>query len=709
MLVLPLLVACANPKPVPAKEAWPEVDAGVAEAPAPPPVEDPWLWLEEIDSPRSLEWVKARNAQSTKQLESAPQFAPLKARLRSIYDSKEKIPWPTAMAGQLYNLWKDEAHPRGLWRRTTLAEFKKAEPKWEPVLDVDALAKAEQQSWVWKGVECLAPKYERCLVRLSPGGGDAAVVREFDTTKKAFVENGFSLPAAKSRVAWRTLDELWVGTDFGQGTLTASGYPRLLKRWKRGTPLADATLVLEGEASDVLVTAVHQFDHGKPRDLVVRARTFFSDETFLVEGDALTKFDKPDDATIDLWDDRVLLTLRTDWVINERIFKAGSLLTTTLKSMKEGKRDFEVLFEPTEHTSLDSVRGLKTALVIKTLEDVRTVLTVARRGKKGWEFKKLPTQGFTAAYLEAYEGTTTDDYLVSEAGFTTPETLFLGNLGKAQRETLKALPAFFKADGLEVTQHFATSADGTKVPYFQVAKQGLVLDGTAPTLLEGYGGFEVPLTPEYDPTTGAAWLEKGGVYVLANIRGGGEYGPAWHQAALREKRQRAYDDFQAIAKDLVARKVTSSAKLGILGGSNGGLLMGVMLTQAPELFGAVVCLVPLLDMKRYHLLLAGASWMEEYGDPGKPEDWGYLEKFSPYQNVKQGVRYPKTLFATSTRDDRVHPGHARKMVARMLEQGHDVAYFENTEGGHAGAADAAQRAQLNALAWTFLSTQLGLP
>ncbi len=702
-------VACTSVQTVtPAPPPAVSPEKPVVAAPPPPP-EDPYLWLEEVDAPRSLEWVKARNEVSTKELEAVPSYVALRDRLKAIYDSKERIPWPEVQAGQLYNLWKDEAHPRGLWRRTSLAEFKKPAPKWETVLDVDALGAAEKQSWVWKGADCLPPKEERCLIELSPGGGDAVVVREFDTVKKAFVENGFSLPLAKTEVTWKDQDTLFVGTDFGPGSLTTSGYPRLVKEWKRGTPLGEAKVLAEGDETDVAISAVHEWDHGKPRDWVVRAKTFFSDETWLVEGGQLVKIDKPDDATVSGWDDQALVQLRSDWVINEKIFKAGSLLVEPLAALKAGKFEFTLLFEPKPNSALVSVTELKSALVIKSLEDVKTVLTVVTRGKKGWDQKRLETQGLTDASVDSYDATSSDDYFFYEAGFASPGALSLGSLSKPKREVLKSMPSFFKTDGLEVTQHFATSKDGTKVPYFLVAKKGLVLDGSAPTLLEGYGGFEVSLSPEYDPATGAGWIERGGVYALANIRGGGEYGPAWHQAALREKRQAAYDDFAAIAEDLIARKVTSAPKLGILGGSNGGLLTGVMLTQRPELFGAIVCLVPLLDMKRYHLLLAGASWMEEYGDPSKPEDWKHLSAFSPYQNVKPGTKYPRTFFATSTRDDRVHPGHARKMVARLLEYGVDLLYFENTEGGHAGAADAGQRARLNAMAFTFLGKQLGLP
>ncbi|MDP3153196.1 MAG: prolyl oligopeptidase family serine peptidase [Archangium sp.] len=710
LLGLSLLSACTSSNT--ATTAPPAAQpAPVVATAAPPPlkVEDPHLWLEEVNGEKQIAWVKERNAVSQKELESAPGFSELRTRLKAIYDSKDRIPKVNAQGKFLYNFWKDEAHPRGLWRRTSLTEYRKPAPNWELVLDLDALGAAEKQSWVWHGSQCLPPKYERCLVSLSPGGSDAEVVREFDVVKKAFVEGGFTLPEAKSQVGWKDLDTLYVATDFGPGTLTTSGYPRIVKEWRRGTPLSDAKLLLEGEAADVSVYGYREFDHGKTRDWVGRARTFFTEEVWLREGEKLVKIDKPDDAAVSAWDDQLLLRLRSDWVINEKIYKAGSLLAIPLEAMKAGKRDFAVLFEPSPTTSLDAFVGTKTAMIITVLDDVKSVVFVATRSKKGWEQKKLETPKVGTFAVDAYDRDLNDDYWFYDAGFTTPSSLSLGSLNKPKRELIKTSPAFFKAEGLEVTQHFAVSKDSTKVPYFQVAKAGLTLDGTTPTLLEGYGGFEVSLTPYYDATVGAAWLERGGVFALANIRGGGEYGPAWHRAALTHNRQRAYDDFAAVAEDLISRKVTSSTKLGILGGSNGGLLMGVMLTQRPELFGAIVCQVPLLDMKRYHLLLAGASWMEEYGDPGKPDDWLALSQFSPYQNVKAGKKYPRTLFTTSTKDDRVHPGHARKMVARLLENGADILYYENIEGGHGGAADNAQKAQMNALAFTFLARQLGLP
>jgi prolyl oligopeptidase len=705
--LLAALAACATTSPAPAPAPAP---APVAAA-APAPVEDPYLWLEEVTADASLTWVKARNASSTAELEADPRLAPLRARMLQIYDSKEKIPVVTKQGKYLYNFWTDAGHQRGLWRRTTLAEYRKAEPQWETVLDLDALGKAEHESWVWKGAECLHPDYLRCMLSLSRGGSDATVEREFDAGKKQFVEGGFVLPAAKSNVAWKDLDTLYVGTDFGTGSLTDSGYSRIAKEWKRGTPLAAAVTIFEGEKTDVAVSASRQFDHGRVLDWVRRSPTFFSTEVFLREGGQNVRLDKPADANVRAWDDQLFFTLRSDWNVGGKVWPAGSLLAIGLADFRAGKRDFAPLYTPQPNTSLDSFAATKTAVLVTELEDVKSRLYLHTRlkGGKGWKREQLPAPAVGSFRASAVDSDESDDYWFTEQGFTQPTTLALGTIGKAAREPLKHNPVFFDGAGIEAEQRFATSKDGTKVPYFVVGKKAALAGGApVPTVITAYGGFQLSSVPAYATNAGPAWLERGGVYVLANIRGGGEYGPGWHQAGLKQNRQRVYDDLIAVAEDLLARKVTTVKQLGVIGGSNGGLLTGVMLTERPDLWGAVVSQVPLLDMKRYHKLLAGASWMAEYGNPDVPEEWAAIAKYSPYQNVKAGVHYPRTFFMTSTRDDRVHPGHARKMVARMLEQGHDVVYFENIEGGHGGAADNTQRAMMTSLAWTFFARQLGL-
>ncbi len=711
VLALLLLAACATPKqeapPPVVHEATPvaAADAGTPAA----AVEDPNLWLEDVTGEKPLAWVKEHNAKSTAELTKDEGFEPLRKRFLSILDSKEKIPYPNKQGKPgFYNFWRDDQHVKGLWRRVpTLAEYKKPQPKWETVLDLDELAAKEKESWVWKGASCLYPKYERCLLRLSRGGADAVVVREFDTVKKAFVEGGFTLTEAKSDVAWKDLDTLYVGTDFGPGSMTDSGYPRIVKEWKRGTKLADAKQLYEGQKGDVDVSGFRSWDHGHVRDYVVRAITFFSAEWFLVQGDKLVKVEVPESAEIDSFDDQLLVKLRDDWTVGAKTWAKGSYLAAPFDGFLAGKRDFTALFEPTAHTSFNGSTALKSGLIINVLEDVHAQLYLWTHKGAKWSKAPIPVQGLATLGAEAVEPNDADQYWLTETGFTQPTTLELGQPGRPL-EKLKQSPAFFDAKGLVVEQHFATSKDGTKIPYFQVSKKELKLDGTNPTLLTAYGGFEVSMEPYYDSLTGAGWLEKGGTFVMANIRGGGEYGPAWHQAGVKTHRQNVYDDFIAVAEDLIARKVTSTPKLGIEGASNGGLLMGVMLTERPDLFGAIVCQVPLLDMKRYNQLLAGASWMGEYGDPANKEEWAALSKFSPYQNVKKGVKYPRTLFTTSTRDDRVHPGHARKMVARMDSFGDDILYYENVEGGHGGAANNEQRAFMAALAYTFLARQLGL-
>ncbi len=664
---------------------------------------DPHLWLEEVTGEKPLDWVKARNAVTDAALASTPAFKQLEGDIRAILDSDAKIPGVYKMGDHYYNFWKDKQHERGLWRRTTLDEYRKPQPQWENILDLDALNAAEGENWVWGGARCLRPEYRRCLVALSRGGADATVTREFDLSTKSWVEGGFFRPEAKGGLGWIDQDTVYVFTDFGEGTLTSSGYPRIVKEWKRGTPLESASVVYEGGPGDMYISAYRDLTPGFERDFVSRTLAFYNDEIYLRGADGgLAKIDVPNSAQKSVMREWLALELREPWEVGGKTYKAGSYIVTRLDDFMAGKRDFDVLFEPTDSTSLAGVTLTRSHVILNVLDDVKNRLGVLTHVDGEWkrsEFAGAPS--FGALSVSAVDSDESDAVWLYATDFLTPTTLSLAEVGQAP-EQLKAMPGFFDGSKQVIEQHFATSKDGTRVPYFLVRSKDMPLDGSTPTLLYGYGGFEVSQMPGYSGAIGKGWLEKGGAYVVANIRGGGEYGPRWHQAALKQNRHKAYEDFAAVAQDLVARGITSPQHLGIRGGSNGGLLTGNMLVQYPELFGAVVIQVPLLDMQRYHKLLAGASWMAEYGDPDKPEEWAFIQNFSPYHLFDPGQDYPPTLIMTSTRDDRVHPGHARKMAAKMLEAGKDVHYYENIEGGHGGAANNAQSAHMNALIYTFL-------
>jgi prolyl oligopeptidase len=692
-------------------------------ADAAPQEDDPFLWLEDVQGEAALAWVRERNAESGKMLTARPEYETTRRRLLEVMNSQARIPYVSRRGDFFYNLWQDDAHKRGLWRRTSLAEYHKPEPAWETVLDLDALAKAEGENWVWGGAVGLPPTHRRCLLMLSRGGADASVVREFDTVSKRFVEGGFVLPEAKSDVDWIDADTLFVGTDFGPGSMTDSGYPRIVKRWKRGTPLAEASTVFEGEKADVSVRTSVDLTPGHERTLIMRSLDFYNSKRFELQGEKLEPLNVPSDASITFWNsagaatDTLLMELRSDLATPARKHPRGSLLAIDAAAHARGERGFEVLFEPTATRSLAGFALTHSHLLVNVLDNVASKLEEWRRTPEGLKRRTAvaPFPG-TLGVSGLHDPMRADDplaeaYLLTYADFLTPDTLSLGRAGSDERTVLKALPAYFDTTGMRAEQAFATSADRTRVPYFIVWPRGLAAQapstGSAPTLLYGYGGFEVSVQPWYSAKYGSAWLARGGVLVVANIRGGGEFGPAWHQAALKENKQRSYDDFIAVAQDLIQRGITSPQHLGIQGGSNGGLLVGATFTQRPELFNAVVCSVPLLDMQRYHKLLAGASWMAEYGDPDKPDEWRYISKYSPYQNLREKVKYPKVLFTTSTRDDRVHPGHARKMAARLLAQGHPTLYYENIEGGHGGAADNEQRAHVQALEMSYLWQQLG--
>ena len=667
-------------------------------------IQDPYLWLEDIQSEASLEWVKEMNAQAEKQLTFAPDFDGLRARINTILDAQDRIPSVSKLGDFYYNFWQDENHERGILRRTTLSEYRERAPTWETVIDVDQLGKTEQESWVYGGSSTLRPTYDRTLISLSRGGSDASVIREFDLESRTFVESGFYLAEAKSDVSWLSKNEILVASDFGEGTLTESGYPRIVKRWRRGEPLDSAQLVFEGEQTDVGVFGFSDQAKDFERAGVVRSIDFFNSDTFLFVDRQLVLIDKPTHVDASFFRDWLLLAPKKDWMLDGKTYPSGSLLATDLASYLAGARELRVLFAPTERRSLAGFSRTRNHLLLNVMENVRNQIEVVTYRDDKWHAQPLSlSSGFQTISVRAVDDSENDAYFVTSSDFLTPPSFGLGEVG-GTTEVLKQEPHVFDAQDLSITQHWATSTDGTAIPYFQIGPKEI--QSPLPALLYGYGGFEVPLLPGYQKLTGAAWLEKGGVYVVANIRGGGEFGPRWHRAALKEKRHKAFEDFIAVAEDLVARNVTTSQLLGAMGGSNGGLLMGNMLTRRPDLFAAIVAAVPLFDMKRYHLLLAGASWMAEYGDPDIPEEWKFIRSFSPYHSLSKDVTYPPIFVTTSTADDRVHPGHARKLVARMREFEKDVTYYENLEGGHAGAADNAQRAFMSALEYQFLWQQL---
>ncbi|MBM4089740.1 MAG: S9 family peptidase [Planctomycetes bacterium] len=668
--------------------------------------DDTYAWLEDVTGEKALDWVRARNKLAQEKLEADAGFAGLNADLLAILDSDSRIPMVSKQGDYYYNFWRDKNNPRGLWRRTTLAEYEKAEPRWDVILDLDALGAKENVNWVWGGARLLRPDYTRALIGLSRGGADARVHREFDLNTREFVADGFTLEEAKGSVGWIDLNTVFVQTDFGTGSMTDSGYPRIAKTWKRGQALSDAETVYEGQQTDMLVAAVHDDSPGFERDFVSRNIAFYNDELYLLRDKQLIKIDAPNSANKGVFHDLLTIELREPWEVGGTTYPAGALLIGDFDKYLAGEGSLDLVFEPTDNTALAGFGFTKDYLYLNVLEDVKNRIYVCRLGDPQWTRQPLVgAPAFGTVSIGAVDADESNDFFMTATDYLTPTTLSLGEIGKEPRR-LKSLPEFFDASNLEISQNFAVSKDGTKVPYFMVSNKGMTRDGNNPTLLYGYGGFEISMQPSYSAGVGRAWTTRGGVYVVANIRGGGEYGPRWHQAALKANRLRAFEDFAAVAEDLFARKITSPRRLGIQGGSNGGLLVGNMLTLYPDLMRAVVCQVPLLDMKRYNKLLAGASWMAEYGNPDKPEEWEFIRTFSPYHNVRNDRNYPAVLFVTSTRDDRVHPGHARKMMAKMEEFGQDVVYYENIEGGHGGAADNKQAAFMQTLGYIFLKQKL---
>jgi prolyl oligopeptidase len=668
--------------------------------------DDPFQRLEEIDSEAAIAWVRAQNTRSLAELEGDPRYRELYDAALAIVTARDRIPYPYFRGAELGNFWQDDVHVRGLWRRTSFGSYATAEPHWQTVLDVDALAAAEGRNWVYHGGIALPPEDRLCLIGLSDGGKDASEWREFDAAVPGFVTDGFVLPEGKQNATWLDDDTLLVGRDWGPGTMTASGYPFILKRLRRGMPLDQAEELFRGTPEDVSVhTSVLRDPDGTVRGIIAtRALNFFESEFHLLTEAGPVRLDLPlKSSPRDFVSGQLIVSLEEAWAG----FPSGALVSLDLDACVADPANLQptLILAAGPRETIEGVASTRSHLLVTIYRNVRGSALAYRFDSGIWQSTPLPLP--ENASVQVISTSERDERaFIDVAGFLAPNTLYLADLATAMAAPVKSLPPRFDPAIATVEQFDATSADGTAVPYFLIHPKDMRFDGTAPTLLYGYGGFQVSMTPAYLGALGKLWLERGGVYVVANIRGGGEFGPAWHQAALKEHRQRAYDDFIAVAEDLIRRKITAPRRLGVMGGSNGGLLMGVMLTQRPELFRAIVCQVPLLDMLRYHKLLAGASWIAEYGDPDIPEEAAFLKRISPYHNLREGVAYPEPFFVTSTKDDRVHPGHARKMAAKMASMGLPFLYYENIDGGHAAAANLKERARRNALEFTYLFQKL---
>ncbi len=666
--------------------------------------DEDYLWLEDVEGQKALDWVRQQNEKTFQKLKAYKDYAAFEATARQLLEAKDKIPVGYIQGPYVYNFWQDADHVRGILRRSSWELYRQGKPAWELVLDVDALAKADGKSYVFGGSECLKPDYEQCMIRLSEGGSDASFYREFNSKTKTFVKDGFELPASKSQVEWFDKDTLLLADALRVEALTESGYPQEIKLWKRGQKPSEAKLLFRGEKSDVSVSATVFRDGAQKHVFLSRSPSFFTSEVRYLDSKLETKvLPLPLDMQFHgMFQGQIIVSNRSQ----EGAFAPGSLLSVPLSELLQGKAPYQLVFAPNETQAIETVAEGNGVLYVSLLDQVRSrVLGFEKNPQGAWVSRPLPLDDKGTVNLVSVDEDS-ERLLVSYQDFLMPPSLFSLEGKEWNKALVMQLPPRFESSELEIKQEFAKSKDGTKVPYFIVHRKGLVMNGKNPTLLYGYGGFEVALKPSYSAVMGKLWLERGGVYVLANIRGGGEFGPRWHQAALLENRQKAFDDFASVAEDLIRRKLTSQRHLGIQGGSNGGLLMGASFTQRPDLFEAVICQVPLLDMLRYHKLLAGASWVGEYGSPDDPKMADVIRKYSPFQNLKDQKKYPEVFFVTSTKDDRVHPGHARKMAARMEELKKPFLYFENIEGGHSASANLQQSAQRYALEYSYLWQKL---
>ena len=673
--------------------------------------DDPYLYLEDVEKPENIEWVKEQNKVSLDYLTKVDGYQERYDQAYEVLTSKDKLAGPSIEGDFVYNYWQDDAHPRGIWRRMPINNYIDGQKKWEVLLDIDKLSANDNVKWVFKGASISSMEPDLCLLHLSPGGSDAVIIKEFNIATKSFVKDGFMVNEAKTNIQWLDKDHVYIATDFGANSLTKSGYPRILKKWKRGQAIEDAQIMFEADTTDVLVAPDYVKDNdGTEYHFIRKYVDFQTIELYYIQNNETIRLELPKNFEYQVFSKQFIINVLSDWKVGTKTIEKGYVVSIPFEDLLARKYVFANLFTPTPTQSVEYMYYLsqlpasKSCFILPVLDNVTSSLYEYRFVNGEWSKQKveIPQNGSVQI---ASTSTDYENYFLTYESFTHPSSLLVAGDEFAKPKEIAALPSYFDASGLVVEQKAAISKDGTRIPYFILHQKDIALDGSNPTIMIGYGGYQISYTPFYSAIAGRLWLSNGGVYVVTNIRGGGEFGPQWHLSAIKENKQKSYDDFIAIAEDLIDKKFTSAQHLGIWGGSNGGLLVGAVMVQRPDLFGAVACLVPLLDMKRYHMLLAGNSWMAEYGDPDKPKEWEYISKYSPYQNVQKG-KYPAVLFMTSTRDDRVHPGHARKMHARMLEQEHESYLFENIEGGHAGSSTPDQRAMQYALYYSFFVDKL---
>lgn len=672
--------------------------------------QDKYLWLEDIDSEKSMHWVKQANKITNDKLVPSSLYQGLYTQALEVLNNDSRLPKVEQRGKWLYNYWQDEDHPRGIYRKTSIKQFKNNKPQWITVLDMDKYSMDQGQNYDYHGMNCLPPKGIDCLVLLSPGGGDAIIVREFNLKKHKFVKNGFHVPLAKTNISWIDKNNVFIGTDFGKDSLTDSGYPRIVKKWQRGTSLVQAKTLYSASKKSMTARAYNIKQENSHINIITDMTSFWLSDKYIYNQGKVEKLLIPSSAIISgFYKDKLVISLKDDWEVNNSTYIQGEVLLIDAKFLTRGKGSIESIIKPNNNTVIENINTAKHGLLITVLEDVKAKLLLYKKSKNGkWKIQEIPFPENGALSISSVDKKT-GDFFVQYESFTTPPSLYYVDSKTLKPELLVQQTPTFDGSQFMVQQYFTKSKDGTKVPYFVVMNKKTKFNGINPTHIFSYGGFRNTLTPSYSGSYevlsgayGKLWLERGGIFVLANIRGGGEYGPAWHSAALLKNRHKAFEDFEAVAQDLIDKKLTSAKHLGIEGRSNGGLLVTATMTRKPNLYGAIICGAPLIDMKRYNKLLAGASWMGEYGNPDEAEMWDYIKTYSPYQNLQPHIKYPPIFFYASTRDDRVHPGHARKMAAKMLAFGNKVEYYENIEGGHHGYSTNEQLAHRLALSYTHL-------